>query len=82
MTESTLLGTLGAVSGTLLLNLAMVAGAPYLREASGLHIAAGAPGYKELLVISVVMITSLLLGLIPAWRAYRNSLADGLSIRL
>ncbi len=82
MTESTLLGTLGAVSGTLLLNLAMVAGAPYLREASGLHIAAGAPGYKELLVISAVMVTSLLLGLIPAWRAYRNSLADGLSIRL
>lgn len=82
VTESTLLGTLGAVSGTLLVNLAMLTGAPYLRAASGLHITAGAPGYTELLVIGAVMVTSMLLGLIPAWRAYRNSLADGLNIRL
>lgn len=82
MAESTLLGTFGAVSGVLLLNVAMLAGAPYLRAASGLHIAAGAPGSAELLVISAVMVTSMLLGLIPAWRAYQNSLADGLSIRL
>lgn len=82
ITESTLVGTLGAVSGTLLLNLAMLAGAPYLRTASGLHITAGAPGSTELLVIGAVVVTSMLLGLIPAWRAYRNSLADGLSMRL
>ena len=82
MAESTLLGTFGAVSGVLLVNLAMLAGAPYLRAASGLQISAGTPGAVELLVVSAVMVTSMLLGLIPAWRAYRNSLADGLSIRL
>jgi putative ABC transport system permease protein len=82
MAESTLLGTFGAVSGALLLNLAMLAGAPYLRASSGLYISAGTPGAIELLVVSAVMVTSMLLGLIPAWRAYRNSLADGLSIHL
>jgi Flp pilus assembly protein TadG len=30
----------------------------------------------------VIILVLLLLGSVPAWRAYRQSLADGLSIRL
>ena len=34
------------------------------------------------LYLAIVLATSLLIGLIPAWRAYRNTLADGLSVRI
>ncbi len=32
--------------------------------------------------MGVVVLAALVVGLIPAWRAYRNSLADGLSVRI
>jgi putative ABC transport system permease protein len=32
--------------------------------------------------LGLVLSTSVLIGLVPAWRAYRNTLADGLSLRV
>jgi len=41
-----------------------------------------APGAVEWIYIGVVLTAGVLVGLVPAWRAYRSSLADGLSPRL
>jgi len=32
--------------------------------------------------LGTVLVASVLIGMVPAWRAYRNTLADGLSVRI
>ncbi len=49
---------------------------------TGVHIAVQAPGALEWIYIGVVLAAGVLVGMVPAWRAYRSSLADGLSPRL
>jgi putative ABC transport system permease protein len=49
---------------------------------TGVHIVVQAPGALEWIYIGVVLTSGVLVGLVPAWRAYRSSLADGLSPRL
>ena len=34
------------------------------------------------LIVGAVVIAALVVGLIPAWKAYRNALSDGLSVRV
>jgi putative ABC transport system permease protein len=36
----------------------------------------------ELEILAAIVLAALAMGAIPAWRAYRNSLADGLTIRV
>ena len=36
----------------------------------------------EWILLAAVSLLSLVVGFVPAWRAYRNSLADGLVIRM
>ena len=36
----------------------------------------------EHLYVAAVVIAGLVVGLIPAWKAYRNALSDGLSVRI
>jgi putative ABC transport system permease protein len=40
-----------------------------------------APNVRELGMISVLLAASFLVGLVPAYFAYKNSLADGMSVR-
>jgi len=40
------------------------------------------PSLFDLEVIAGVTAAALALGAVPAWRAFRNSLADGLSIKV
>ena len=40
------------------------------------------PSAYELRLLGAILGAALLMGGVPAWRAYRQSLADGLSIRL
>ena len=53
-----------------------------IESKTGVHIAVQAPGTLEWIYIGVVLTAGILVGLVPAWRAYRSSLADGLSPRL
>jgi putative ABC transport system permease protein len=41
----------------------------------------GLTGYDVGLLVSIVF-AALLMGAVPAWRAYRNTLSDGLTIRV
>lgn len=80
--ESTLIGLAGAILGLALLYAVLAALAPWLAAEYGLFIALGAPSGTELAILGAVVLLAFLMGLVPAWRAYRNSLADGLSIRV
>ncbi len=47
----------------------------------GLFLGLGAPGPAELVALGAILIAGLIVGLLPAWLAYRRSLSDGLTIR-
>lgn len=80
--ESGLLTLLGCAMGVALTmgGFALAQGA--IEARTGVHIAVQVPGQLEWTYIGVVLTAGVLVGLVPAWRAYRSSLADGLSPRL
>ena len=75
--ESGLLTLLGCALGVGLTmgGFALAQGA--IESKTGVHIAVQAPGTLEWIYIGVVLTAGILVGLVPAWRAYRSSLADG-----
>ena len=80
--ESGLLAFSGALLGFLLAWAGLGLAEPLLERRFGLFFDVGAPSGYDLAVAGAVITAGLLAGLLPAWRAYRNSLADGLSIRV
>jgi putative ABC transport system permease protein len=80
--ESALLAAAGVAAGFMIAFGAMALAAPLLEQHFGLFVEVGAPTGYDLAIAAAVVGAGLLAGLLPAWRAYRNSLADGLSIRL
>ena len=81
MLESGVVSLLGCLAGLALVTLiAAFAGDALL--AFGLARLPLAVNVVEMQLLAAVLVCGLLVGLMPAWRAYRQSLADGLSIRL
>lgn len=78
--ESGLLAATGVALGFLSTWALLAGAAPLLERRWGLFISASAPTLPDLAIGAVVLGAGLLAGLLPAWRAYRNSLADGLSV--
>ena len=81
VSESALLALAGAVIGTGLTYGALTLGAPTLEQRYGVHLGDTLPGLYDFALIGVVTGASAVLGFIPAWAAFRNSLADGMTIR-
>ncbi|HCQ98091.1 MAG TPA: peptide ABC transporter permease [Acidobacteria bacterium] len=82
VSEAVVLTLIGIGIGLALLYILMVAAQPVLQDRFGILIALGPPGAYELGLLSLVLLAGAVVGLIPAYRAYRNSLADGLTIRV
>ena len=80
--ESGLLTLLGCALGVVLTMGGFALAQGVIEANTGVHIAVQAPGVLEWVYIGVVLTAGVLVGLVPAWRAYRSSLADGLSPRL
>ncbi|WP_440957767.1 ABC transporter permease [Oceanicaulis sp. LC35] len=80
--EAALIALAGAVLGTLATYGALNALAPLLEARFGLVLPGLTPGLYDLAIIGAVTGAAAVLGFFPAWRAYRNSLADGMTIRL
>jgi putative ABC transport system permease protein len=80
--ESGLLTLLGCALGVGLVMGGFALAQGLIEGRTGVHIAVQAPGPLEWAYIGVVLAAGVLVGLVPAWRAYRSSLADGLSPRL
>jgi len=45
-------------------------------------VAARLPGGNELMLLGAVILTGMLASIVPGWRAWKMSLADGLTPRL
>jgi putative ABC transport system permease protein len=80
--EAALLTLAGVALGLAVLYVALLTGKAWLESRFGLHVGAGWPSVHELELIVSVMIAGVLIGLIPAYRIYRHSLADGMTIRV
>lgn len=82
ITESMIYGVAGTLLGFATLYALLFAIQPVLQTSLGLHIAVTLPGTFELVLALAIIGSATLLGAVPAWRAYRNSLSDGLTVRL
>lgn len=82
MLESLAITVLGALLGVALLDLATVLCAPLAQARYGLALQSALLAADELPLLGAVIATGLLVSLVPGYRAYRLSLADGLTPRL
>lgn len=80
--EILVLAVSGLLLGVLLLQLGLQLAAGWLQQQYGLLLPARWPGLREWQLLGGILASALLLGLLPAWRAWRQSLHDGLSLRL
>ncbi|MEW8298335.1 MAG: ABC transporter permease [Candidatus Thiodiazotropha sp.] len=80
--ESLLLSLVGIALGLLLLYAGLIFAQSFIETHYGLHLPIGLPSLREWLILGLVGTSALIIGLIPGYRAYRSSLADGMSIRI
>ncbi len=80
--EAGCLTALGLALGVALLYAGLFAAQPWIESRLGLFIALSAPSAYELGLLLLVGVAGLVIGLIPAWRCYRYSLADGMTMRI
>jgi putative ABC transport system permease protein len=80
--EALLLAVLGAVLGVALLYLGQWLATPLFAAKLGLWLPMQGLSAYEWRILAALALCALLLGALPAWRAYRNALADGLAMRL
>jgi putative ABC transport system permease protein len=76
-----LIATIGGVLGLGLLYLGLAIAQPIADDLFGLWLPIRAPGAREIYVLMGVILAAALAGLVPALRAYRLSLADGLTVK-
>lgn len=72
----------GAALGFVLLTVLSLVAGPVIEARWGLTLAATAPTAQELHLLAGVIGVGLVASLLPGWRAYRLSLADGLTPRI
>ncbi len=72
----------GAVTGVVLLAVLSTALGPWAQAHYGLALSLALPGSEELKLLGAVVGVGTLASLLPGWRAYRLSLADGLTPRV
>ena len=82
LVEAFSLAAAGAVLGVSLLYLGIALAQNTLQANYGIWLPLALPSRYECSLLGAILAAALLMGAIPAWRAYRQSLADGLSIRL
>ena len=79
--EGGLLTLAGVVLGTVLLYAVLIVLRPMADRVYGLHLNIDAPKFAEWLTLVSIVLAGFLAALLPALRAYRLSLADGMTVR-
>ncbi|MDW3221866.1 MAG: ABC transporter permease [Paracoccaceae bacterium] len=79
--EAAVMATVGALLGFALLYVALFVSQPMVDRAFGLWLPIDAPSMRELWVLLGVTTAGAIVSLLPALRAYRMSLADGMLVR-
>ncbi|CAN0605115.1 unnamed protein product, partial [Ectocarpus sp. 12 AP-2014] len=80
--EATFIAAIGAVLGVLLLYLGLIVAQPLIDNAFGLWLPVEAPTLRELWVLLGVIAAGAIVSMVPALRAYRMSLADGMMVKI
>ena len=80
--EATFITLLGIVLGAAIVCLGLLAGRPWFESELGLYVDVGWPSPNEWGLMLLSAVAGALIGIIPAYRIYRHSLADGMAIRL
>ena len=81
MAEAGILTAAGILLGIVLLYAALLILQPYVDTTYGLHLPVDPPKPAEWEMLGVIVIAGCVAGLLPALRAYRLSLADGMTVR-
>lgn len=79
--ESLLFSIIGCLLGSGLFLASILISQPLL-QSYGLHVPLASFGVDQLTLIGAVIGVSFVIGVIPGYRAYKQSLADGMSIKL
>ena len=82
VSEACVLTAVGIGAGLALLYVIMAVAQPIIQDQLGVYVGLGLPSGYELSLLGLVLLAGTFVGCIPAYRAYRNSLADGLTIRI
>lgn len=80
--EALLFSLIGCLLGVLLLYLSLFIARPFIESQFGLFIAISPLSSYDLRLLGIVIATGFLMGLAPAFMAYRNSLADGMTVKV
>ena len=82
ITEAGILASSGVMIGVGLTYSAIFAAQPLLERRFGIFLQPGGLSGYDVMLLTGIVLAALLMGAVPAWRAYRNSLSDGLTIRV
>jgi putative ABC transport system permease protein len=80
--EAGLLAVLGVLAGVLLAFGLLAVAQPLIEQRFGIFLAFSGLAATDLAILGGIVAAALLMGLLPAWRAYRNALSDGLTPRV
>ena len=81
MLEAAILAASGILLGTGLLYGMLFAINPWIEQSYGLYLAIEAPSLYELKLMGSILVIACVVGTVPALRAYRQSLVDGMSVQ-
>ena len=79
--EAMVMAAIGALLGLVLLYVGLSIAQPIVDSAYGLWLPIDAPSMREVWVILAVICASAIVSFVPALRAYRMSIADGMMVR-
>jgi putative ABC transport system permease protein len=80
--ESGMLTVAGSLLGVALVYATAFVAQPLIEQHFGIYLPIRPLGQVEAIYLGCLWAAGFALGAVPAWKAYRNSLADGLSVRL
>lgn len=82
ISEAAILSTVGVAAGIALTYTLVLMARPLLEKHSGISMSLTLLSPFEVAILSGIVAGALAMGLLPAFRAYRNTLTDGLQIRV
>ncbi|MDX2155373.1 MAG: ABC transporter permease [Hyphomicrobiaceae bacterium] len=80
--EAGLLTLAGVLAGLALTYGGLLVARPLIDRLYGLHLAIDPPTWNEIATLCAIVLAGIVTGLAPAIRAYRLSLADGMTVRM
>ena len=79
--ESTILTAIGILTGLVLLFAMLIISQPIINSQFGVFISLSMLTIREVTIISLIILAGTIIGTVPAYQAYRQSLIDGMMVR-